>query len=100
MPGPQLTAYHYIAVDVRAPGSQRPLLVGEFPEHAAFPVRTLCSLSVHRYLSGEFRIHTSDGMATSPGENNSPPITVRILVVDDDEAHAQAVADSLSADDV
>lgn len=39
-------------------------------------------------------------MTTSSGENNSPSIAVRILVVDDDEAHAQAVADSLEGDGV
>ncbi len=39
-------------------------------------------------------------MAISPNENNGPTIAVRILVVDDDEAHAQAVAESLEGDDV
>ena len=38
-------------------------------------------------------------MAISSGENNSP-ITVRVLVVDDDEAHAQAVAESLAGEGV
>ncbi len=35
-------------------------------------------------------------MTTSSSENQNPPVTIRILVVDDDEAHAQAVADSLA----
>ncbi len=39
-------------------------------------------------------------MTISPNRNNGPTIAVRILVVDDDEAHAQAVAESLEADDV
>ncbi|MCA9025257.1 MAG: sigma-54-dependent Fis family transcriptional regulator [Planctomycetaceae bacterium] len=34
-------------------------------------------------------------MSTSQPDNSSPPVTIRILVVDDDEAHAQAVAESL-----
>ncbi len=37
-------------------------------------------------------------MSTSNSENNIPPVTIRILVVDDDEAHAQAVADSLASE--
>ena len=35
-------------------------------------------------------------MTNASSETNSPPITIRILVVDDDEAHAQAVAESLA----
>lgn len=39
-------------------------------------------------------------MSESSAENsNSPPITISVLIVDDDEAHAQAVADSLAGDD-
>lgn len=39
-------------------------------------------------------------MTDAPPENgNLPAITIRVLVVDDDEAHAQAVADSLAGDD-
>jgi len=35
----------------------------------------------------------------SSENGNVPPITIRVLVVDDDEAHAQAVAESLETDD-
>ncbi|MCA9073425.1 MAG: sigma-54-dependent Fis family transcriptional regulator [Planctomycetaceae bacterium] len=37
-------------------------------------------------------------MSTAQPENNSPTVTIRILVVDDDEAHAQAVAESLESE--
>jgi len=35
----------------------------------------------------------------SAENGNSQPITISVLIVDDDEAHAQAVADSLAGDD-